>query len=530
MGIPSYFSQIIKKYPHILETFIAEDFKIDNLYFDSNSIIYDVVNNTPYQNNITEYENNIIQLVFEKICFYIQLINPRQTVYITFDGVAPMAKLEQQRQRRYKSWYINKMKQQLQIDEQVPKWNTASITPGTNFMKKLNNDLKQLLEPYFTKMGLEFLYSGSDQKGEGEHKIFEYIRDTPIKHLNETTIIYGLDADLIMLCLLHTGLCKKLYLYRDTPNYISSINSELNKDSNYILDIEELSKNLFHKFNIINLSNEENMRLINDYILICFMLGNDFMPHFPSLNLRTYGMDNIMNAYNAICINEKLYIINENNEINWKIYRKFIEYLCEKEEGYLKKEAKYREKLFYRTKFKQSTKEEKFDSFMNYPIARESNEKYINYNNHGWKQSYYFYLFKLKYLDEDRIKQISLNYLEGLEWNFKYYKKGLVNNTWKYNYVYPPLLTDLYKSIPYFDVTFCKNEFINITPEIQLLYVLPQASHQILPSKLKKIAEKHTYLFPETIDNIYSEYFRYFWEVHFDLPDINIYKLEELIV
>lgn len=529
MGIPSYFSQIIKKYPHILDVFFTNKIHIDNLYFDSNSIIYDMVNSTPFQNNESEYEKKIIKLVFEKICFYIEFINPRKTVFITFDGVAPLAKLEQQRQRRYKSWYINKMKSQLGIDTQIQKWNTANITPGTNFMKKLNQDLKKMLENYFKKNNLELLYSGSDNKGEGEHKIFEYIRSNKQKHQIENTIIYGLDADLIMLCLLHISCCKKIYLYRDTPNYISSINSELNSEENYLLDIEELGKNLFHKYDIVELNKEDNEKLINDYIFICFMLGNDFMPHFPSLNLRTYGMDNIMNAYFEVCIKKNLYLINNDNSINWKSYRKYIEFLCEKEEIYLKKEAKYRERLFHRTNFKQTSKEEKFDAFMNYPIARQSNEKLINFHNHGWKKSYYLYLFKLKYLDEERIKQISVNYLEGLEWNFKYYKQGLVNNTWTYNYVYPPLLTDLYKSIPYFDINFCKNEFIDITPEMQLLYVLPQASQQILPSKLKKIAEKHKYLFPETINSIYSEYFRYFWEVHFELPEINIEKLRQLI-
>jgi 5'-3' exonuclease len=43
------------------------------------------------------------------------------------------------------------------------------------------------------------MVSGSNKIGEGEHKLFSYIRSNPQKHTSETTVIYGLDADLIML-------------------------------------------------------------------------------------------------------------------------------------------------------------------------------------------------------------------------------------------------------------------------------------------------------------------------------------------
>ena len=59
------------------------------------------------------------------------------------------------------------------------------------------------------------IISTSNEVGEGEHKLFQYIRDIP--HFNDTTVIYGLDADLIMLCLNHLSFAKKLYLYRETP-------------------------------------------------------------------------------------------------------------------------------------------------------------------------------------------------------------------------------------------------------------------------------------------------------------------------
>ena len=41
-----------------------------------------------------------------KIENYVNILKPDDTVIIAFDGVAPVAKLEQQRTRRYKSQFI----------------------------------------------------------------------------------------------------------------------------------------------------------------------------------------------------------------------------------------------------------------------------------------------------------------------------------------------------------------------------------------------------------------------------------------
>ena len=41
-----------------------------------------------------------------------------------------------------------------------------------------------------------------------------------------------------------------------------------------------------------------------DYILTSFMLGNDYMPHFPSFNIRTNAIDIILNTYKHIIKND----------------------------------------------------------------------------------------------------------------------------------------------------------------------------------------------------------------------------------
>lgn len=145
MGIPSYFSYIIKNYSNIIrnkKSLVENKIEMTDLYMDCNSIIYDAVyslekdNPTIVKNLI---EHTIINNVINKIDYYIRFIKPSKTIYITFDGVAPLAKMEQQRTRRYKSAHMSK----INITNKTTFFNTVSITPGTEFMNKLSNSISE---------------------------------------------------------------------------------------------------------------------------------------------------------------------------------------------------------------------------------------------------------------------------------------------------------------------------------------------------------------------------------------------------
>ena len=107
MGIPSMFAYIVKNHSTIIKKLAAHKKKIDNLYLDCNSIIYDVVHNIDFTKLVESDVDTIIRSVFNKIDEYIFQIKPNNIVYIAFDGVAPVAKLEQQRSRRFKSLFQN---------------------------------------------------------------------------------------------------------------------------------------------------------------------------------------------------------------------------------------------------------------------------------------------------------------------------------------------------------------------------------------------------------------------------------------
>ena len=89
MGIPSYFSHIIKKYAYILKK-INNKNEFNNIYFDSNSIIYDALHVVEFKNK-EQYEEDIIKQVNLKLEELIRLLKPNNIIYIAFDGVAPLS-------------------------------------------------------------------------------------------------------------------------------------------------------------------------------------------------------------------------------------------------------------------------------------------------------------------------------------------------------------------------------------------------------------------------------------------------------
>ena len=101
-----------------------------------------------------------------------------------------------------------------------------------------------------------------------------------------------------MLCLNHLPVSREIYLFRETPDFIRSINADLEPNSNYFLDIPELSKHIILEMNgQREPSNIQEKNKLYDYIFLCFFLGNDFMPHFPSIPIRHGGIHVLKSAY-----------------------------------------------------------------------------------------------------------------------------------------------------------------------------------------------------------------------------------------
>jgi 5'-3' exoribonuclease 1 len=525
MGIPSYFSYIVRNYPSIIKSVKTTNILVDYFYLDSNSIIYDIVksNEHPFKEKI------IIDKVIQKICDYIKIISPKKLAYIAFDGVAPIAKLEQQRQRRYKSSYQCNLINNLNAKKTI-EWNTCQITPGTLFMNELNRQIQSYFQNPRVLLSLEvdsIIVSTSVEEGEGEHKIYHYMRNLSTTIQKETThVIYGLDADLIMLSINHLPMIPKIYLFRETPEFIKSVSNELEPNERYFMDINELADKIVH----LNMKKECILSSLvkYDYIFICFFLGNDFMPHFPSMNIRTGGIDKLLNAYT-----QKNIHLTDGKNIDWDNLFTMLSLLSKREQQMFVDEMRLRDKKeMYCKNIPEDTVENKWRKIDNIPTYERDVEKYIDPKREGWQKRYYHALFQIKSKDMNTaIPDIVLNYLEGLEWTMKYYMGDCVDWTWRYRYSYPPLLEDLVKygkgCIP--KIQFKQNTKA-VSSLVQLCYVMPHSGLEYIPSQIKhQLLTKHRELYPDECEFIWA-FCRYFWESHAQLPEIPMELIEKIVV
>ena len=520
MGIPSYFSHIIRSYPKIIKTWHST--YVDNFYLDSNSIIYDAFYQQQQQYPQQPITSDIIiQRVIKKINEYLDMVKPKKEVMIALDGVAPVAKLEQQRQRRYKSRFQTNYNQQhqpsssssLSSPQPLEEWSTAQITPGTKFMETLANQLNT-----YYKNFAHIKISSSLEVGEGEHKIFEHIRQTHVGGKGKT-VIYGLDADLIVLSLNHLEYCPELYLLREAPHFDRQPATPKPKakphfaEEMLLLDIRQLG-------NYIGIP-------IPDYLVLTFFLGNDFLPHFPATNIRSTGIDTLVDAWKTT----KVQLVQPNGKLNLVDLKKFIEHLANQERELVQQEYERRNK---REPFVAKTLE-------NIPMWKRELEHYwmsVPMFGQAWKDRYYQTFFPKVGgggggEGVGNVQHICYEFIERLTWTLEYYQAKTTDWRGHYPYPYPPLYQDLatYLTSPnplYLPPNEKKSQPVNAMT--QLCYVLPkEVLKEFLPPEVyEKYWKKYHSLYESEPEFIWG-FCKFFWESHVVLPSINLEELEDYL-
>jgi hypothetical protein len=106
-GIPKLFRWLVDLYPIVLES-VGEGLSgsnamaVDNFYLDMNGIIH-TCTHTNNDKLVTLNEREMFQRIFSYTDRLYKLVRPSRLMFLAVDGVAPRAKMNQQRSRRFRS-------------------------------------------------------------------------------------------------------------------------------------------------------------------------------------------------------------------------------------------------------------------------------------------------------------------------------------------------------------------------------------------------------------------------------------------
>ena len=301
MGIPKFFRLISERWPLISQLIEGNQIpEFDNLYLDMNSILHTcTARNKEADSSKRMTEDEVFSAIFAYIDHLFDTIKPQKVFYMAIDGVAPRAKMNQQRSRRFRT-ALDAEKKLRQANEDGTHladdepFDSNAITPGTEFMAKLTRFLKYFIHKKVSSdsrwQNCEIILSGHEVPGEGEHKIMHFIRNRKaLSDYNPNTrhCIYGLDADLIMLGLAchepHFALLREEVTFGKRQ-----VQATVEEQTFYLLHISLVREYLEIEFQDLKdqLSFDYDFeRILDDFIVIMFVIGNDFLPNLPDLHL-----------------------------------------------------------------------------------------------------------------------------------------------------------------------------------------------------------------------------------------------------
>jgi 5'-3' exonuclease len=406
MGIPFYFVSLLKSHAGIVDTVKKNcPLEVDVLGIDFNCLIHRYLKEEdPIGSILTAFE-----YIMTHIC-------KAKKVLVAMDGLVPYAKIVQQRYRR------------MRAKDTAEVFDRNQISPGTPYMK----DLESGIRAKFPSVEI----SSTLLPGEGEHKLFLSLKKIPEEE-RKTVCIYGLDADLILICLKHSHMATKMSLLRES--------SEFNDP--------KVASAEFASLNIKSLLNQVPLQ-IDQYIalsILCF--GNDFMPHLAIFSLREGGYERALQFYNES---------GSPNLLTFEGRSDFLEYCASKEMIVLKDMIGRR---------------------------RRPEERAIL----GKEQSNFSRKYGLHILDGvTDMEPVVDAYWKTFHWTLSYFNNGLPTN-WSWYYPYPeaPLITDIMK---YDEADEIEKSELNYSITNQLQFILPSKSLRLA----KKIRIFNDEIYTET--------------------------------
>ncbi|KAG2447716.1 hypothetical protein HYH02_007176 [Chlamydomonas schloesseri] len=558
MGIPKFYRWLSERYPLLNQklTLTEGPPEIDNLYLDMNGIIHNCTHaNRTNIGGVTE--EDMMLKVFDYLDKLVQIVRPQKLLFMAIDGVAPRAKMNQQRSRRFKSAMerLKNEEEQRRKGEVVPEdaFDSNCITPGTEFMARLGKHLRFFIrrkmadDPLWQKPNVVF--SGHEVPGEGEHKIMEYIRwekRQPSYQPNQRHCMYGLDADLIMLSLVthEPHFC----LLREVVSYTGQNRGQPAREvldnpcaENFIMFQIGLLREYFElEFGCIKLPFPLDLeRIVDDYVLMCMLVGNDFLPALPTLDIAEGALNKLMDLYKEVLPSLGGYLTYA-GELDRRRLEVLVGRLGQMELATLEERAQDAEFMENKRAKRAArmgggggggsgargtpqgshmqldqvdaglrslalSRDPTHGDLLNAPLepgdegggagpgpgsgavqsgptmmSREARAMMMSgLGAEGlqmWKDRYYNEKLHARTAAERR--QVVEHYIAGLHWVLEYYYRGVASWDWYYPYHYAPMASDMV-NLDSIQVAFAQGT--PFRPFEQLLAVLPAASCKLLP-------------------------------------------------
>ncbi len=308
MGVPSFFRWVSERYPRVVAP--PDPSGCDNLYIDLNGIIHPCFH--PEEGPQPTSEDEVFRNILAAIDEIIGVARPRRLVYVAVDGPAPRAKMNQQRSRRYRS--AQEAAQKAMLEEQLrERWRRQGkrlpaeasamdsnvITPGTEFMHRLGRWLRHWAYLHLNgehSPAYRIVLSDGSVPGEGEHKVMTFIRaqrHAPEHDPNTRHCIHGLDADLIMLGLAthepHFTILREVRDRRRNRGGRGGGRGGGHGGKFEVVRLSVLREYLQRELGDADWSGVRGgfdlERAIDDFVFLCFFVGNDFLPHMPGLEM-----------------------------------------------------------------------------------------------------------------------------------------------------------------------------------------------------------------------------------------------------
>jgi len=485
MGIPGFFGRflsrkVVKAIFQGLPTFVS------SLSFDANGVYHDArktvvgegvtdprilqaIANTSPSDLEREIENEVEKIILKMVLS----TNPQDCLIIAVDGVAPGAKLQQQKGRRERA-----------ARDRSPNesFDKNAITPGTEFMIRLDSFMIRFIGKHRAKLPPKVIYSSHLVPGEGEHKIMDYYRsgqasDGPIAKQGGAHVLYGLDADLIMLSLLAP--ISNIYLSRESVK--ETLNIDYVKD--YLMDIGKRPSS------------------VDDFIIMLYLLGNDFLPHMPAFEDMAESISILLDIYASGDYVLTYTDPSGRHHINWESMKPFLTAVSANENMLLATLSA--KEVTYPSRFLQAAvRQGQFypDAFRSSWYKNALGPKGTPEFTHNLEQI----ISRNLPLDQDirissvtplRIVNMSIDYMRTMSWIYLYYREGTssINHDWCYPHYHSPMLVDLaavmqrVNSEISIDGYKSYDGMVTFTALHQLVAVMPLKSKNLIPKELQPL-------------------------------------------